>query len=111
VIGGTHAVGHGELHAVLLPYVAAYNADATDAMAAVAEALGTTDAPIGLRHLAEELGAPTDLASIGVPEAALDDVVARAVDAVGDRNPRPLDAAALRRMLADAHAGRPPGRY
>jgi maleylacetate reductase len=112
VIGGTHHLRHGDLHAVLLPYVAAYNAPAApDAMAAVARALGTPDAPAGLRHLAEELDAPTDLAALGLPQAALDDAVARAITAVGTRNPRTPDAASLRRMLDDAYAGRPPGRY
>jgi maleylacetate reductase len=112
VIGGTYAVDHGALHAVLLPYVAAYNAPAaSDAMAAVAGALGTSDGPTALRRLAEELGAPTDLASLGLPEAALDDAVARAITAVGRRNPRTPDPASLRRMLDDAYAGRPPGHY
>lgn len=112
VIGGTHHLGHGDVHAVLLPYVAAYNAPAApDAMAAVARALGTPDAPAGLRDLAEKLDAPTGLAALGLPRAALDDVVARAITAVGDRNPRTPDAGSLRRMLDDAYAGRPPGRY
>jgi alcohol dehydrogenase class IV len=112
VIGGTYAVDHGALHAVLLPYVAAYNAPAApDAMAAVAHALGTSDAPAALRSLAEELDAPTDLASLGLPEPALDDAVARAITAVGPRNPRTADRASLRRMLDDAYAGRPPGQY
>lgn len=112
VIGGTYAVGHGALHAALLPYVAAYNADAApDALAAVALALGSSDAPAGLRGLAGQLGAPTDLGSLGLPDAALDDVVARAITAVGARNPRTVDAMSLRRMLDDAYAGRPPGRY
>jgi alcohol dehydrogenase class IV len=112
VIGGTYHLGHGDLHSVLLPYVAAYNAPAApDAMSAVARALGTPDGPAGLRHLAEELGAPTDLAALGLPHAAIDDVVARAITVVGDRNPRTPDATSLRRMLDDAYAGRPPGRY
>ena len=42
VIGGTYRVDHGEVHAVLLPYVAAYNAHAAPAaLALVALALGT----------------------------------------------------------------------
>jgi maleylacetate reductase len=112
VIGGTYAVGHGQLHSALLPYVAAYNAPAApDAMDAVARALGTPDGPAGLRRLAEQLGAPTDLSSLALPHSALDDVVGRAITAVGSRNPRTPDAASLRRMLDDAYAGRPPGRY
>ncbi len=112
VLGGTYALGHAEVHSVLLPYVASYNAAAApDAMAAVAQALGTSDAPVGLRRLAETLGAPTDLASLGLPSSALDDAVRRAVPAVGSRNPRTVDARSLRRLLDDAYAGKPPGRY
>ncbi|HSE09612.1 MAG TPA: maleylacetate reductase [Nocardioidaceae bacterium] len=112
VIGGTHHLGHSELHAVLLPYVAGYNAPAApEAMVTVAAALGTSDAPGGLRRLAERLEAPTALAALGLPHSALDDIVARAITAVGERNPRAPDATSLRWMLEDAYAGRPPGHY
>ena len=112
VIGGTYRVDHGEVHAVLLPYVAAYNAHAAPAaLALVALALGTPDAVLGLRSLAERLDAPTDLASLGLPADALDEVAERAVSAVGQRNPRQPDAPSLRRLLDDAYAGRPPGTY
>lgn len=112
VIGGTHRLGHGDVHAVLLPYVAAYNAPAApDAMARIAAALGTTDAPSGLRALAEALGAPTGLGSLGLPRQALDDVVERTMATLGDRNPRPVDPGSLRRLLDDAYAGTPPRTY
>lgn len=112
VLGGTHAADHSGLHAVLLPYVAAYNAPAApDAMERAGAALGTTDVPAALRRLAEGLGAPTDLASLGVPASALHDAAERSVASVGRRNPRPVDAHTLRLLLADAHAGRPPGSY
>jgi alcohol dehydrogenase class IV len=77
----------------------------------VALALGTPDAVLGLRSLAERLDAPTDLASLGLPADALDEVAERAVSAVGQRNPRQPDAPSLRRLLDDAYAGRPPGTY
>jgi maleylacetate reductase len=111
-IGGTYRVDHGAVHAVLLPYSAAYNAAvAPEALGLVARALGTTDAAKGLRDLAERLRAPTNLASLGVPADALDEVAERAVVAVGDRNPRRPDVPSLRRLLDDAYAGRPPGTY
>jgi maleylacetate reductase len=109
-IAGTHRLGHGEVHSVLLPYVAAYNAAAAPAaLSRVAAALGTTDAPFGLRALAEALGAPTGLASLGLPRPALDDLVDETLVALGDRNPRRADPASLRHMLDDAYAGIPPG--
>jgi maleylacetate reductase len=112
VIGGTYRVDHGDVHAVLLPYVTAYNTRAAaHSLGRVARILGASDAAAGLRSLAERLGAPTDLASLGLPDDALDEVADRAVSAVGERNPRRPDVASLRRLLDDAHSGRPPGRY
>ena len=109
-MGGSYSLEHGDLHAVLLPHVAAYNTSFAPAeLSRVARAMGTTDAAAGLHRLAQELGAPTDLARLGMPEDGLDDVAARTVAAVGDRNPRPVDTESLRQLLDDAYAGRPPG--
>lgn len=110
VIGGTYGLGHGDLHALLLPHVAAYNAlAAPDAMVRVARALGSADAAAGLAELGRALGAPTSLAALGMPIEGLDDVAERAVKAIGDRNPRPVDLTSLRVLLDDAYTGRPPG--
>lgn len=112
VIGGTYRLPHGDLHAVLLPYVTAYNAGAApQAVHRVATALGTTDAAVGLRRLAESLGAPTSLTTLGLSQQVLDDVVDRTIAAIGDRNPRPVDARSLSRMLDDAYSGSPPTSY
>ncbi len=111
-IGGTYHLDHSEVHAVLLPYVAAYNRPAApEALRLVAQALGAPDAAEGLRDLAERLGSPTDLASLGLAADVLPEVVERALTAVGDRNPRRPDVPSLRRLLDDAYAGRPPGNY
>ncbi|MGH8828825.1 MAG: maleylacetate reductase [Jiangellaceae bacterium] len=110
VLGGSYGLGHGDVHTVLLPYVAAYNADsAPEAMRIVARALGSEDAASGLRDLAETLQAPTSLSALGMLERGVDDVAQRAVAAIGNRNPRPVDVASVRRLLADAFAGLRPG--
>jgi maleylacetate reductase len=112
VLGGDHGLGHGDLHAVLLPYVVAFNAPATpEAMGRVARALGTEDAVSGITDLAHTLGAPSSLRAIGFPEDSLGAAAQRAGVAVGDRNPRPVDPDSLRRLLEDAFHGRPPGTY
>ncbi len=112
VIGGTYRLGHGDLHAVLLPYVVAYNAEAAQApLARVATALGTPDPAAGLRDFGARLDAPTDLHSLGLPEPALDDIVERTLAVAPGRNPREPDAASLRRLLDDAYAGTEPDRY
>jgi maleylacetate reductase len=109
VLGGDHGLGHGDLHAVLLPYVVAFNAPATpEAMGRVARALGTEDAVGGITDLAQTLGAPTSLRAIGMPEGGLGAAAERAGVAVGDRNPRPVDPDDLRRLLEDAFHGTRP---
>jgi alcohol dehydrogenase class IV len=108
VLGGSFGLPHAETHAVVLPHAAAYNAPAApEAMARVARALGAADAPRGLHDLALRLGAPTALRGLGMPEEGID----RAVEAAMANpywNPRPLDRAGLRALVADAYAGRPP---
>ena len=112
LIGGTYRVDHGDVHAVLLPYVAAYNAPAApEALARVARALGGSDAASALRELAVALGAPTDLASLGLAGDVLPEVAERAVSAASGRNPRRPEARSLLRLLEDAYAGRAPGDY
>lgn len=112
VIGGSYRLDHGGLHAVLLPYVVAYNREqSAGAMARVAEALGAADAAAGLRALGRRLGAPTSLRSLGLAEATLDHVVERTLASARGRNPREPDTASLRRLLGDAYAGTEPGWY
>ncbi len=111
-IGGSFNLPHAEVHTVVLPHALAYNAAAVPgAMSRVARALGTArpeDAPWALFDLARRHGAPTALASIGMPESGLD----RAADlaaATPYPNPRPLERHALRALLQRAFDGAPPG--
>jgi maleylacetate reductase len=62
LLGGTYGLPHSPTHAVLLPYTSA----------------GTVD---GVRELAERIGAPTSLRSIGMRERDLEDAGRRAPDA------------------------------
>lgn len=108
-LGGSFNLPHAEVHTVLLPHALAYNAPAApQAMARIAQALGATgDAPLALWRLAKSNGAPMSLASIGMPEDGLD----RAADIAASApypNPRPLERAALRALLARAWAGEEP---
>jgi maleylacetate reductase len=108
VLGGAFDLPHAETHAVLLPYTAAYNARAAPrAMAQVAQALGTANAVLGLHALVRALPLPTSLRTLGMPEDGLGLAVELALrDAYW--NPRPLDAAGIRAMLAAALDGRLP---
>jgi maleylacetate reductase len=112
VIGGTYRLSHADTHAALLPHVVAFvEAAVPERLSAIADALSSGRAATGLTALARDLGAPTSLAAIGMPESGLDEAAERAAAAVGDRSPRRVDAQTIRRLLGAAHAGREPGAF
>jgi alcohol dehydrogenase class IV len=108
-LGGSFNLPHAPTHTVLLPHALAYNAAAAPAaMAAVQRALATRHAaPLALHRLALELGAPTSLREIGMPESGLDRVADLAVGRPYP-NPRALAREPLRELLQRAWEGRPP---
>jgi maleylacetate reductase len=127
VLGGRFGLNHADTHAVLLPHVAAYNAPAADAALgrAASAVAGLASVPCtqdlagardplhgtvggALYDLAVEVGAPTRLAELGMPEDGLDEAAAAGVAAVGITNPRPVDEISLRALLRAAHEGRRP---
>ncbi len=107
-LGGTWNLPHAETHTVVLPHAAAYNAGAApEAMARAARALHAVSAPQGLYDLAQTLGAPVALKAIGMPAGELDRAAELATTAPY-WNPRPVERAAIRRLLEDAWWGRRP---
>jgi alcohol dehydrogenase class IV len=107
-LGGSFDLPHAETHTVILPHVAAFNADAAPAaLARVARALGADYAGRGLFDLASRLGAPTSLKAIGMSESDLDKAADIATSAPY-WNPRPVDKQAIRALLDDAFHGRRP---
>ncbi len=112
VLGGTFGLVHGDVNAVVLPHVVAFNAGAVPAaMARVSAALGGPADPSAaawrLADLAARIGAPTSLAQLGMPAAGLDSAAEQTVAAVGATNPRPVDVAAVRALLQAAFEGPP----
>src|SRR5262249_13858149 len=107
-LGGTFDLPHAETHTVVLPHATAYNASATpEAMRRLARALGVSDPVRGLHDLEMALGAPTSLKQLGMPQAGLDKAADLAL-ANPYWNPRPLERSAIRALLDNAWAGRPP---
>jgi alcohol dehydrogenase class IV len=108
VLGGTFDLPHAETHSILLPHTVAYNTRAVpQAMARVAAAMGTSDAATGLYALLRKLKIPTALRDIGMPESGIDKAVELACrDSYW--NPRPLEAAPLRKLIQNAFNGSPP---
>jgi alcohol dehydrogenase class IV len=108
VLGGSFDLPHAETHAIVLPHVVAYNAEAApEAMRRVARALGTPDATLGLFDLQRRLKIPVALADIGMPEDGID-LAAELATRNAYANPRSLDRAALRELLARAWRGEVP---
>jgi maleylacetate reductase len=111
VLGGTWGLVHGDVNAVLLAHVVAYNAQAVpDAISRVAVALGVAggDAAGALFDLAQAIGAPTSLAELGLPEDVLEQAAARIVAETGASNPRLVDTDSVLRLLERAYAGSRP---
>lgn len=104
-LGGSFDLPHAETHTVVLPHAVSYNAlAAPDAMARLCRALGVEDAGVGLYDLATSLGAPRSLRELGMPEDGVD----RAADLAIQNpywNPRPVERAAIRALIARAWAG------
>lgn len=107
VLGGTFDLPHAETHAVVLPYVFAYNAPAAPTAAAfIALVLGSPGAA-AVRAFAEKLGAPTSLRELGMPESGITEAADRCL-AAPYYNPRPVERKALLNLIGDAWAGSPP---
>jgi alcohol dehydrogenase class IV len=108
MLGGAFGLPHAETHTVLLPHVLAYNLpSAPDALQRLGRALNTTEPAEVLFDLGRSLGAPAALKDIGMPKDGIDQA-AEAMLAQGGWNPRPLDAASLKRLLRRAWAGEHP---
>jgi maleylacetate reductase len=104
-LGGTLNLPHAATHAILLPHATAYNeAAAFDALAPLAAILGSKTVGGGLFDFARQLGAPTDLKSLGVSEADLDKVA----DLAAQNpywNPVAIEREAIRALLQNAYDG------
>jgi alcohol dehydrogenase class IV len=114
-IGAKFHAHHGLTNAVLMPYVLAYNRPAIDAgIAEVAQSLGITGGFDGFLNwvleLRTQLAIPNTIAALKVTEESLDFLAQEAfLDPNTPDNPRPADAAAMRKILAAALCGRMEG--
>lgn len=113
-LGGMYNLPHAPMHSAVLTYATAFNeADAPDAMAAISRALQAAgqrpaSAASGIWDLANAIGAPTDLVSVGFDPANID-AAAEVIVAGKPVNPRVVDLAGVRGLLAAASAGERPG--
>lgn len=108
ILGGGWGLPHASLHALLLPRVVAFNAEAApEAMEALGRALGlgpgahVSTAAEALSQLVQELGVTETLRDLGLPEGAVDEVVRRVLEAPYP-NPRVLTQEGVRGVLEGA---------
>ncbi|WP_181801211.1 maleylacetate reductase [Streptomyces shenzhenensis] len=109
VLGGAYDLPHAQTHAVVLPYVLAFNAPAApDAERRIAHSLGAPSALEGLQRLRHAVDAPKALRDHGFQEADIDDAVQAILEVVPASNPRPVTPNALRQLLRAAWQGADP---
>jgi maleylacetate reductase len=107
VLGGSFDLPHAETHTVVLPHALAYNAPAVPETIARLEPVLGPDPALALYRLAGAVGAPLGLHDLGMPESSIDEAVSRALSNPY-WNPRALESAPLRSLIARAWAGEPP---
>lgn len=108
VLGGLFDLPHAATHAVVLPYVLAWNAPfAPEAGRRVASAVDAIDPLEGLERLRRRLAAPRALRDLGMREQDIAPAVTAALDAIPTSNPHPVDRPGLTRLLRAAWAGEP----
>ncbi|MGY0064290.1 maleylacetate reductase [Streptomyces sp. LZ34] len=109
VLGGRYDLPHAQTHAVVLPYVLAFNAPAAPrAERRIAEAFGAPSALEGLRQLRHAVDAPKALRDYGFEEADVEDAVPAILEAVPAGNPRHVTPDGMRRLLRAAWQGAAP---
>jgi alcohol dehydrogenase class IV len=109
VLGGAFDLPHARTHAIVLPYVLAYNApNAAVATDRIGAALRRPDPITALRDVSEKLGVSTSLRDLGVGEADLDAVVDDILAIAPGDNPTLVTAAGVRAILHAAWAGSDP---
>ncbi|WP_040167245.1 maleylacetate reductase [Microbacterium gorillae] len=111
VLGGAYGLPHAEMHAVVLPYVVAFNAPAApEAAARISDVLDGAPAAEGLWQLGRDLGSPVALRDLGFDDADIPEAARLCAEAIPASNPRPVSVAELEALLRAAWAGTPVAR-
>lgn len=109
MLGGTFNLPHAQTHAIVLPYVLAFNAPAAiDAEARIALAFGARTALEGIQELRMKLHAPKALADYGFTEDDIEQAVEVCLPTIPESNPRPVTRENLAALLRAALHGDDP---
>ena len=108
VLAGTFNTPHAETHALMLPYVTAFNlGSAPDAEQRLRAALRTRAVARALRDLGQAVGAPESLQALGLAESDLQRAAELATQSPYS-NPRQVTTESILELLQDAYAGAMP---
>ncbi|MCJ7858444.1 maleylacetate reductase [Corynebacterium kalidii] len=109
VLGGTFDLPHAQTHAIVLPYVLAFNGPAAPAAEArAAQAFGAATALSGLDRLRDRVGAPRRLADLGFTAADIPVAVDIVLQNIPAGNPRTVTVEGLTALLHAALDGSDP---
>lgn len=108
VLGGMFNLPHAQTHAVVLPYVLAFNTPhAPEAERRIADALDAPIAVAGLTALYETLKAPRALKDYGMSADGIAKAVRPILEAIPGDNPTPVTEENLTALLTAAWEGDP----
>lgn len=109
VLGGMFDLPHAQTHAVVLPYVLAFNApNAPEAAERIAGAFDAPTAGEGLAALRTALEAPDSLRSLGMPEDGIGAAAETVLPLVPANNPTPVTIDNLTALIRAAFEGAQP---
>lgn len=109
VLGGMFDLPHAPTHAVVLPYVLAFNApSAPEAAQRIAAAFDSADALTGLAALRSRLDAPRALRDYGMQEDGIEPAARAVVEAAPADNPTPVTIENITTLLRAAWEGADP---
>jgi len=109
VLGGAFDLPHAETHAVILPYVLAFNGPALgDIAGPIARAFGSATPLAGLVALCLSLDAPKSLCELGMPKDGLERAAALVGAQLPVDNPRPIGVSDILSILENAWEGAEP---
>lgn len=109
VLGGAFGLPHAQTHAVLLPYVLAFNLPAApEAGERIAQALGAADPVQGLERLRTRTRAPQALRDHGLREKDLSRAAELVFGVVPASNPRAMTLLEAEQLISAAWAGDDP---
>ena len=107
ILGGLFNMRHGDYNSAVLPQIVGFNQSAVPDIGRAFERVGIRNPGEGVHRLVEQIGAPSNLRDLGMPEDGIE-LAARAALKKSPRNPRQYTAEDMLKLIGEAYYGRPP---